>query len=90
MSIQDKVTEIKKLINLICETIPILVSIIKEIILVVKELKVSQKGEKMQGHNLPYRKSQKIFTREAVRKKTLNNNVNTMRGGIRLQCVRLR
>ena len=41
MSIQDKVTEIKKLINLICETIPILVGIIKEIILVVKELKVS-------------------------------------------------
>ena len=39
MSISDKVAEIKKLINLICETIPILVSIIKEIIIVVKDLK---------------------------------------------------
>ena len=85
MSIQEKVTEIKKLITLICETIPILVSIIKEIILVVKELKVSQKGGYMQsGHNMNYRKSQSIFTREAVRKKILNKNVNIMRGGVRL------
>lgn len=39
MSIQDKITEIKKLINLICESIPILLTIIKEIIAVVKDLK---------------------------------------------------
>lgn len=36
------------------------------------------------GHNMNYRKSQSIFTREAVRKKTLNKTVNTMRGGVRL------
>lgn len=39
MSIQDKITEIKKLINLICEAVPILLTIIKEIIAVVKDLK---------------------------------------------------
>lgn len=41
MSLQDKVDEIKKLISLVCETIPILVGIIKEIIVVVRELKVN-------------------------------------------------
>lgn len=38
----------------------------------------------MANYNLPYRKSQSIFTRTEVRKKTLNSNVNVMRGGIRL------
>ena len=33
---------------------------------------------------LNYRKSQSIFTRNAVKHKTLNNSVNVMRGGIRL------
>lgn len=38
----------------------------------------------MSNYNLPYRKSQSIFTRLEVKKKTLNSNVNVMRGGIRL------
>lgn len=38
----------------------------------------------MSGHKLPYRQSQKIFTRGAVKQKTLNTNVNVMRGGVRL------
>ena len=38
----------------------------------------------MSNYNMNYRKSQSIFTRSEVRKKTLNNNVNVMRGGIRL------
>lgn len=38
----------------------------------------------MSNYNLPYRKSQGIFTRNALRMKTLNTNVNLMRGGVRL------
>lgn len=38
----------------------------------------------MSGYKLPYRKSQSIFTRGAVKQKTINTNVNVMRGGIRL------
>lgn len=38
----------------------------------------------MSGHELNYRKSQSIFTRNAVKHKTLNSTVNVMRGGIRL------
>lgn len=38
----------------------------------------------MSNYNLPYRKSQSIFVRSELRKKTLNSNVNVMRGGIRL------
>lgn len=38
----------------------------------------------MSNYNMNYRKSQYIFTNREVTKKTLNNNVNVMRGGIRL------
>ncbi len=38
----------------------------------------------MSGRQLGYRKSQSIFTRNAVKQKTINSNVNLMRGGIRL------
>lgn len=38
----------------------------------------------MSGKKLNYRKSQSIFTRNAVKQKTINSNVNVMRGGIRL------
>lgn len=38
----------------------------------------------MSGHKLNYRKSQSIFTKNAVKQKTINNNINLMRGGIRL------
>lgn len=40
MSLEEKALEVKKLIELVCQTIPILVSIIKEIIIVVRDLKV--------------------------------------------------
>lgn len=35
-------------------------------------------------HNVDYRKSQKIFTYNAVKQKDLNTKINVMRGGIRL------
>lgn len=38
----------------------------------------------MSGKQMNYRKSQKIFTRDAVKQKTINTRVNVMRGGIRL------
>lgn len=36
------------------------------------------------ARELGYRKSQSIFTRNAVKQKKLNSSVNVMRGGIRL------
>lgn len=38
----------------------------------------------MAGRRLNYRKSQSIFTKNAVKQKTINSNVNLMRGGGRL------
>lgn len=38
----------------------------------------------MAGKKLNYRKSQSIFTRNAIKQKTINSNVNLMRGGVRL------
>lgn len=38
----------------------------------------------MSGRPMNYRKSQAIFTKNAVKQKTINTNVNVMRGGIRL------
>lgn len=38
----------------------------------------------MKNYNTGFRKSQNIFTYNAVRHKTLNNQINLMRGGIRL------
>lgn len=38
----------------------------------------------MAGRKIGYRKSQKIFTKNAVKQKTINTAVNVMRGGIRL------
>lgn len=38
----------------------------------------------MSNYNMNYRKSQSIYTHNAVRHKTLNNQINLMRGGIRL------
>lgn len=38
----------------------------------------------MAGRQLNYRKSQSIFTRNAIKQKTINSNVNLMRGGVRL------
>ena len=38
----------------------------------------------MSNYNMNYRKSQSIYTYNAVRHKTLNNQINLMRGGIRL------
>lgn len=32
MSVQDKIVEIKKILNLVCEVVPILVTIIKDTI----------------------------------------------------------
>lgn len=49
-----------------------------------RDLEEYKKGDSMSGHSLPYRKSQGIFTRGAVKQKTINTNVNVMRGGIRL------
>lgn len=36
MSVQDKIVEIKKIISLICDVIPTIVSIVKETILLFK------------------------------------------------------
>lgn len=36
------------------------------------------------AREMNYRQSQKIFTRGAVKQKTINTKVNVMRGGIRL------
>ena len=38
----------------------------------------------MSGHKMNYRQSQKIFTRNAVKQKSIMSNVNVFRGGIRL------
>lgn len=38
----------------------------------------------MQTYNTGFRKSQNIYTYNAVRHKTLNNQINLMRGGVRL------
>lgn len=38
----------------------------------------------MSGKQMNYRKSQSIFTKNAVKQKTINASVNVMRGGIRL------
>lgn len=39
MSVSDKITEIKKVIQLVCETLPVIVDLIKEIILTIKDVK---------------------------------------------------
>lgn len=39
MTLQDKAMEIKQLVTLICEVIPIVVSIIKEVLLAIKDVK---------------------------------------------------
>lgn len=36
MSIQDKVTEIKKIVSLVCDVVPQIVLIVKELILLFK------------------------------------------------------
>lgn len=38
----------------------------------------------MSRRNMNYRQSQKIFTRNAVKQKSINKNINVFRGGIRL------
>lgn len=38
----------------------------------------------MAGRKIGYRKSQKIFTKNAVKQKTINTAVNSFRNGIRL------
>lgn len=38
----------------------------------------------MKSYNVGFRKSQSIFTNNAVKHKTLNSSINLMRGGIRL------
>lgn len=49
-----------------------------------RDINEKRKEINMSGYKLPYRKSQRIFTRGAVKQKTINTNVNVMRGGIRL------
>lgn len=38
MSIAEKVTEIKKIVSLVCDVVPVLVTIIKETILLFKSV----------------------------------------------------
>lgn len=38
----------------------------------------------MSNYNTGFRQSQKIFTQNAIKHKTLNSSINLMRGGIRL------
>lgn len=39
MSVSDKISEIKKIIQLVCDTLPVIVGLIKEIILTIKDVK---------------------------------------------------
>lgn len=39
MSVSDKIAEIKKIVQLICEVLPVIVDLIKEVILTIKEVK---------------------------------------------------
>lgn len=48
------------------------------------DLHKRRKESDMSGHKMNYRQSQKIFTRNAVKQKSINTSVNVMRGGIRL------
>ena len=47
-------------------------------------LKLFRKELIMSNYNVGFRKSQSIFTRNAVKHKSLNNQINLMRGGVRL------
>ena len=59
-----------------------LVFIIKDIVFYY--YKLFRKEIVMSNYNVGFRKSQSIFTHNAVKHKTLNNSINLMRGGIRL------
>ena len=39
MSVSDKISEIKKIIQLVCDTLPVIVGLITEIILTIKDVK---------------------------------------------------
>lgn len=39
MSIADKALEIKKVITMICDLLPVIVQVVKEVLVVLKELK---------------------------------------------------
>lgn len=39
MSVSEKIIEIKKVVSMICDLLPVIVSLAKEIIMVVKEIK---------------------------------------------------
>lgn len=41
MSLQEKVTYVKQLINLVCEVIPVIVKLIKEIIVTVQKIQTN-------------------------------------------------
>ena len=84
MSIVEKVENIKVIIKLIADVIPQITTIIVNVIGLLNDTKQSRKEIIMSGHEIGYRKSQSIFTRNAVVHKKLNNQVNVMRGGIRL------
>lgn len=50
----------------------------------LKKFKQFRKERKMSRGKLDYRKSQGIFTRNAIKQKSIMRSVNVMRGGIRL------
>lgn len=41
MSLSEKVTSIKQLVNLICEVLPLIVNLIKEIVITVKTVQTN-------------------------------------------------
>ena len=84
MSIEEKTTSIRAIISLVCSVLPEIVQLVKELVIAIKDIRTAQKGVIMAGRQLNYRKSQSIFTKNAVKQKTINSNVNLMRGGVRL------
>lgn len=39
MSISEKVVELKKIVSMICEILPVIASVIKEVLVIVKDIK---------------------------------------------------
>ena len=39
MSISEKVTEIKRIVTLVCDVIPAIVSVVKEVLILLKDIK---------------------------------------------------
>lgn len=41
MSVSDKITEIKKIVTMVCEILPVIANVIKEVIVMIKDIKTA-------------------------------------------------